>query len=285
MGATNHGTQEITYEYFENATAEEFNKRNLGIRPRGIYSGGYLTRVSDVEVTLSLLSAEIGDNNEQISVQTTTAATLNVSTLDAGGIAPATPYLVLRWGFLTQKNNYVEVHALASLASVLDNDVVIGKCVFSGATLTGFDYTDRTFFNVQDLFLKVETSSGLFVQLRAGRVQNVDQFIFIPEQTVGPFSVPSSPNSRIDLVYIGTDGVPAILQGTAAVSGSEVAPSYGGRIVVAEVTVVNGVSSITADKIKDVRNFIPDKIGFLIQGRTSDPSNPVTGQIWLRTDV
>jgi len=123
MGTTNHGTQQQTFEYFENATAEEFNKRNLDIRPRGIYSGGYLTRVSDVEVSLSPLSAEIGDGDKQISVQTTTVATLNVSTLDSGSISSSTPYLVLRWGFLAQKDNYVEIHAIASVAAAQDNDI------------------------------------------------------------------------------------------------------------------------------------------------------------------
>jgi hypothetical protein len=264
MGSTNHGTQEITYQYFEEAKAEDFNKRHLDIRPRGIYSGGYLTRVSDVSVTLSTFSAEIGDDAEQVSVQTSTVATLTAATLDSGTISISTPYLILRWNFLSQKNNYVEVHAIATVASALTNDIIIGKCVFSGSTLTGFEYTDRTFLNVQDLFFKVETSTGLYVQLRAGRIHTGSQSIFVPEQLVGPFSVPSAPNSRVDLVYIADTGTPTIQQGTVGVT--PVAPSYGGKTVVAEITVVNGVTSIAADKIKDVRAFItkppiPDNIG------------------------
>ena len=254
MGSTNHGAQDITYTYFENATAEDFNKRNLNIRPRGIYSGGYLTRVSDVEVTLSTLAAEIGDDDEQISVQTAAAATLNVSTLDSGSIAEATPYLLLRWNFLAQKDNYVEVHAVASLASALDNDIVVGKCSFSGATLSSFDYSERTFFPDENLFLRVEESTLNYVWLRAGRIQNGAQSIFVKEQRVGPFTLPASPNNRIDLVYISNAGTPTILQGTAAVSPS--APNYGGKLVVAEVTVTNGVTAIPADSIKDVRSFI-----------------------------
>lgn len=253
---TDHGSQEITYAYFEEARAEDFNKRHLSIRPRGIYSGGYLTRVSDVSVSLSTFSAEIGDDDEQISVKTSTAATLTAGTLDSGTISVSTPYLVFRWNFLSQTTNFVEIHAIASVAAALTNDIIIGKCVFSGSILTSFDYTDRTFLNVQDLFLKVETSTGLYVQLRAGRIHTGSASVFVPEQTVGPFSVPSSPNSRVDLVYIGATGTPAILQGSAAVSGSQVAPDYGGRLVVAEVTVVNGVTSITADKIQDVRSFL-----------------------------
>lgn len=255
MGSTNHGAQEITYEYFEEASAEDFNKRHLGIRPRGIYSGGYLTRVSDIEVTLSIFTAEIGDGDEQISVRTSAIATLNAASLDSGDIDPATPYIVLRWGFLEQQNNYVEVHAITSVAVAQADDIIVGKCVFSGSILTSFIYTDRTFLNVQDLFLKVETLSlGAYVQLRAGRISDGTQSIFIPEQRVGPFSDPGATNSRIDLVYIASDGTVTILQGTAAVS--PVAPDYGNKLVVAEVTVVNGLPGITLDKIKDVRSFI-----------------------------
>jgi len=258
MGSTNHGTQDITYEYFEEATADDFNKKDVQIRPIGIYKGGYLTRVSDVEVTLSAMSLAIGDGTHQVNVRATAAATLNTSTLDAGNIAEATPYLVLRWAFVEALNNYVEVHALAALTvagGLQSNDIVIGKCNFTGATLSGtFDYADRTFLHTQDLFLKVEVASGMYVRLRAGKIQDGSQYIHIPEQLVGPFSVPSAPNSRIDLVYIATDGTATIAAGQVNVSPS--APDYGYKLVVAEVTIVNGDSSIPASRINDVRSFI-----------------------------
>ena len=40
MGTTNHGNQEITYQYYEEAKAEDFNKKDIGIREVGLYSGG-----------------------------------------------------------------------------------------------------------------------------------------------------------------------------------------------------------------------------------------------------
>jgi len=260
MGTTNHGTQEITVEYYETASSFAVNKRNVDIVPRGIYSGGHLTRVSDVEVTLSPFTAELGDDDIQISVKTAASATLKAATLDSGDIDAATPYLVLRWSYAAQQHNYVEIHAIASVSAAQDNDIIIGKCEFSGATLTGFDYSDRTFLNVQDLFLKVEEDSGLYVWIRAGRIQNSSGHVFVPEQQVGPFTAPSSPNSRIDLVYVDTDGTVSIEQGTAAVSPS--APSYSGKLVVAEVTVVNGDTSIPASRIRDVRSFLTRPSGY-----------------------
>jgi len=256
MGTINHGNQDITYNFFEEATAEDFNKRHLDIRPRGIYKGGYLTKHTNSEIYLSLFTLEIGDDDEQISSKSSDVATINNTTLDSGTISSTTPYIVLRWAFAEQSDNYVEIHAIANVAAALTNDIIVGKIVFDGATITGFSYTDRTFLNVQDLFLKVEATpdSELYVRLRAGRIQDGSQNIFIPEQKVGPFSVPGSPNSRIDLVYIDDDGTAAIFQGSQAVSPSP--PDYDDKLVVAEITIVNGDANITVNKIKDVRIFI-----------------------------
>jgi len=254
MGTTNHGTQEITIAYYEEATSFDVNKRNIDIISRGIYSGGYLTKVSNTEVTISPFSVEIGDDDIQISVKTSATATLNAATLDSGDIDESTPYLVLRWGYSASQNNYVEIHAIASVSVAQDNDIIIGKCVFSGATLTGFDYTYRTFLNVQNLFLKVIADSGMNVWIRAGRIHTGSGYVTVPEQQVGTFSVPTSPNSRIDLVYIDTDGTVSIQQGTEAVSPS--APNYNGKLVVAQVLLVNGDTSIPASRITDSRSFI-----------------------------
>jgi hypothetical protein len=253
VGATNRGSQTIVHQYFEDAVASQWDKRHKDIRPRGIYSGGYLTKVNDSEVTLSPLVVEIGDSSLQISVRTADTYTLKTGNLDSGLIASATPYIVLRWSYAATPGNYMEIHAVAA---ALANDIIVGKCVFEGATLTGFDYADRTFLNVQNLFLKVEPSeaSEMYVRVRAGRIQSTTGYVPIADQKVGPFSVPGGSNSRIDLVYVDTDGTVNIFQGTAAVSPS--APSYGGKLVLAEVRIVNGDTYIPASRITDVRAFI-----------------------------
>lgn len=259
MGATDHGTQEITIQYYEEATSFDVNKRNVDIVPRGIYSGGHLAKVSNTEVTLSQFTAEIGDDDIQISVRTSTPATLKASTLDSGDIDPAYPYLVMRWAYVAQQDNYVEIHAIASVSAAQDTDIIIGKCVFSGSTLVSFDYAARTFLNVQNNFLKVEATedSELYIWVKAGKIQLSTGTIHIAEQKVGPFSEPSSPNSRIDLVYVTDAGALAIAQGTAAVSPS--VPDYGSKLVLAEVRLVNGDVNIVSSRITDVRPFITGK--------------------------
>jgi len=254
VSATDRGSQTIVHQYFEEAVASQWGKRHKDIRPRGIYSGGYLTKVGDSEVTLSPLVVEIGDTTLQISVRTANAYALKTDNLDSGSIAPATPYIVLRWSYVATPGNYMEIRAVASVAAA--NDIIVGKCVFVGSTLTEFDYTDRTFLNVQNLFLKVEPSeaSELYVRVRAGRIQNTTGYVPIADQKVGPFSVPGDPNSRIDLVYVDTDGTVGILPGDASPTPS--APSYGGRLVLAEVKIVHDSASIPASQITDVRSFI-----------------------------
>ncbi len=251
MGATDHGTQTISHQYYQEMTALLWNKRLLNVIPRGVYSGGKLTRVSDIEVTLSSLVVEIGDSVSQVCVRTTTSITINDSTLDSGTISSATPYIVLRWSYTATAVNYMEVHAVASVS---ENDVVVGKIEFSGSVITGFDYSDRTFPKILNLFLEPLVSTGMYITVNSGVIHTDTAYKTVEMQEVGPFVAPSSPNSRIDLVYIDDNGVAQILQGTAAVSPT--APNYGGKLVVAEVTVVNGDTSIPASRIRDVRAFV-----------------------------
>lgn len=256
MSATNHGSQQITWQYFSEATSANWGRRNLGILPVGIYSGGYFTKTSNTEISMSVVVAEISDGTNQVSVRTTEVAILNSTTLDSGAISSATPYLVFRWGYQSVVSNYVEIHALASVSNRQQNDLILGKCVFTGATLTGFDYSDRTFPQIQAQDLKVEATSAteMYVQLRGGVFSTGNATLRIGDQKVGPFVVPGTGNSRIDLVYIGFDGSVAIQQGTPSTSPS--APSYAGKLVLAEVRVVNGDTNITWDRITDVRSFL-----------------------------
>lgn len=256
MGSTNHGTQSIRHQYFDEITGTNRGERLLDIMPPGIYWGGYLTKVSDSEVALSTLVAEISDGTNQISVRTAASATLNSTTLDSGAISSGTPYLVLRWAYSETVNNYVEVHALSSLNGRQQNDVVIGKCVFAGAVLDSFDYSDRTFPLIMNRNLQVlpTTDAELYVRIRGGYFNNGTQTVKVGDQKSPVFTAPTGGNSRIDLVYITYDGTVAIQQGTAAPSPS--APSYLGKLVLAEVRLATGDTDIAWDRITDVRAFL-----------------------------
>jgi hypothetical protein len=266
MGTTNHGTQAVSHKYYEEVIANNRNVRLVDIIPRGIYSGGYLEKSGDYECQIPDITVELGDDDVQVRVKTSAVAVINDSTLDSGSISVSTPYIVLRWAYVAVQNNYMEIHAIADVASAQANDIIVGKIIFVSSKVDSFDYSDRTLLNVQNLYLQPRSLGSLYVGLRSGRVHTSTGCVTIQEPSVGPFDVPAYPSNRIDLIYVDDNGVPQILKGTLAVV--PVVPSYAGKLVIAEVTVGNGVSSILASKIKDVRAFLTPQ--------SSIPNNSVT---------
>ncbi len=180
---------------------------------------------------------------------------------------------------------------ILQVAAPAANDLVVAKCTFTGGgNLQGFNYGDTTYPrstpNTLDLFLKVEPTedSELKVRIRAGHVQDADGMSIVPDQKSTILTAPTA-NSKIYLVYIDTSDGTVNIDSSGAEGASPTAPVYEEKLVLAEITLASTDTNITAAKIRDVRNFISDKIGFVIEGRTSDPSSPVTGRIWLRTDL
>jgi hypothetical protein len=242
------GSQTISLKYGAPGNSREINERFVGVRETGIYSGGYLSVVDSSNAKVSALVCEITDGTHQVRVQTTTSVTLAVS--------QSTPVVVLRWAYTGDTTDFMQILAVSS-GSVQTNDLVVGVCSFTGGgALNGFTYTTRTTPNTLDLFLKVEPTEDteLKVRIRAGRIQNSSQTINVVDQKSSVFVAPAS-NSRIDIVYvIPSTGVIAIAQGTAA--ASPVAPSYAGKIVLAEVTLTSTSTNITSSMVADKRNFV-----------------------------
>jgi len=248
MGTVNHGDQQVNYSFFDELRQEDWARKDNKITPRGVYYGGYLTIASPTELTLSVLKAELGDANIQVSIGTADPISITDITLDSGTLDPGTPYIVLRYAYAYDPNNFFEIHAVAT---PLPNDIVVGKVVGS---MVSIDYAERSEPVTLGHLLGVVAApgEGLYVRLHGGSVHTDTGSANVANQLVGPFSPPSPPNNRIDLVYITAAGTPAILQGVAAVS--PVAPEYAGKLVLAEITVSNGVTEILEGVIADVRS-------------------------------
>lgn len=246
--AANTGNQTVTLLYHNRADSSVINRRFINIRKTGIYSGGYPTKVDNIHVRLSTLTCEISDGTYQVKISTGSTVTIVVGT--------ATPYVVLRWVYTGDETaDYMSILAVATPAT---NDLVIAECTFTGGgNLQGFDYTERTTPNTQDLFLKVEPTEDteLRVRIRAGRVQGSSGFVFVPDQPSNLFTVPTS-NSKVYLVYINPDTGVVSIDSTGTAAASPVAPNYKGKLVLAEVTLSSTSTNITADMIRDVRPFL-----------------------------
>ncbi|HEC65251.1 MAG TPA: hypothetical protein ENI23_08155 [bacterium] len=246
MGATDFGTQDISLKYHEAAEARKFNRLFRSIRERGLYAGGYLAIVDDTHVTLDVLLCEIGDNTYQVKISTAVSVSVVVGV--------AIPYVVLRWVYTGAVSNYMDVLAV-SVGNIQDNDLIVGKCNFIGATLSGITYLERTNPKVIDLFLLVEPTApaSMKVRVRAGRANFGSVNYDILDQLTVTLVAPGS-NSRIDVIYVNVDGTIQILAGTAAASPSP--PDYADNVVLAEITLASATTEITEDEIKDVRNFL-----------------------------
>lgn len=250
--SVNVGSQTVTLIYYSPADVELVNNRSKEIQPTGIYKGGYLTVVDGSHCQLSPLICEIGDGTYQVKIET--GATVNIA------VASATPYVVLRWvhDLAVQSNDYMDFVATATPAT---NDLVVAKCLFTGATLTGFDYGDtaytRSFPKQPRLYLQVESTgeSELRVRIRSGFVQGNASSIFVPEQKSSSIVAPITSN-KIYLVCIDpTTGVVSI-DSTGTEAATPAAPAYAGRLVLAEIKLGVGNTTIPDSKIKDVRPFL-----------------------------
>lgn len=257
MGSRNHGEQKaIPTDFYHEIVSENYANFLTNSIPTGIYAGGWLYKISDSEIELSKLDCVISDGEHCTIIHTTQTATLSEETLDSGTVSSTTPYVVLRWAYSKNINNFMEVHCVG-ISEIENNDLVVGKCVFSGSTLSGFDYSLRSEPLLLKYWLRPEATgdADLYIRIRGGRCRTANGIAFIPSQKVGPFIVPTSPNGRVDLVYVDTDGTLKIQQGNPGTN--PIAPNYDKKLVLAEVTLWYNSTSIPSNQILDVRSFLP----------------------------
>lgn len=248
---TNIGSQTVHVKFFDPVTNPNVNFMALDIRKIGIYRGGYLTKSSNTLVSLSTLSCEISDANatgNQVRITTGAAVSIVVSS--------ATPLVVLRWTYTADAAaDYMDFVAVA-VGAQLATDVIVGKCLYSGSTLTDFDYTLRTNPLVFHNFLKVEPTdpASMFVRIRAGRINyGVQNFDIVDSKLA--FAAPGS-NSYIGLVQVTAAGAIKDPPTYGSIAVTPTPPIYGGLFTAAEITLTVGQTTITEANIKDVRSFV-----------------------------
>lgn len=245
---TNKGSQAVQFQFEDPLIATEFNTHLHKVLLTGIYDGGLLTKVSDSIVTVSTWVATLTDGTYTITARSTT--TYNVT-----GVSSTDRNIVLRWTWSATAAWYVDVLAVSD-GSVQSNDVVIGRAVYSGATLTGFTYSNRTVPNTYSpFFLKVvpDDPASMRVRVLQGRGNYGVSNLIVSDQFTSNLTAPTT-NPRIDVVYLDSDGVVKVFTGTEAASPS--APSYQNKIVLAEIDMTVGMTTIPATSIRDVRGLV-----------------------------
>jgi len=239
-------TQKVSLQFFDAADAKEVNARLSILQQIGIYRGGYITKITDSQVSVSALVCEISDGTYQVKVDSDAAELVTVSI--------AAPYVVLRWVYAESPSNVMTYVGVASVG-ILANDIVVGQCIYAGSIMTGFDYVLRTTPDVHDLFLKVVPTipASMQVRVKPGKINYGVQNYNIIDQISGVLIAPTT-NPRIDLIYADTDGIIKVFTGVEAVT--PVAPDYNGKSGLAEITLTVGMTTIPVTSITDVRAFL-----------------------------
>jgi len=280
MGISGNTTSYIDFQ--DSVSSAPLNQRFINRFPTGIYYGADLSIISNTSVSVSQFDIEITDGTHLMKATSSGANTVTVS--------PTNIYVYFTWTYTGTAN---DVPALGAGSTVPSNAVLVGQCVYSGSTLQGFNLTNRNDAPSFGKFCFVEPTNpaSLSVKVRAGSVASNTQTYFIVEQPVLlSTSGLSAGQSVINVVVVNSSGGIAIVTGTPATTGSQIAPSYGGAIPLALITLTYGQTTITATSIQDARSFlvfpyVPSSVVILPTYSGSDPVSPVNGQIWLRTDL
>lgn len=248
--------QVVSIQYFDPAQAQKVNIRFRDIRPRGIYSGGYLTKITDDQVRMSPVVVEIGDSLHQVKISEPEDTLVNIPG------TTSTTYIVMRWAYAESNANTAMITAI-SAATLQANDLIIGVVVYTGSQITGIDYTLRTEPRTHEFFLKVEPAvpADFKVRVRPGNVNYGVRNYTIVDTSLDITVAPLIGTTRIALVYADTDGAVKVAYGDAVTipvvpaDPQPVPPLYNGKSGLAEITTVYN-QVITAAAIKDVRAFL-----------------------------
>ena len=213
MGSTNFGNQIKTFDYFQEGKSEGFNKLLYSVLPTGIISGGTLTKITNSSISISPLICQIEDTTRKISlrVETQDSITLSVST--------ATPYIICRLDWLNIENNYMDVVAISD-TDVESGDLILGKCEFLIAELTGFDYSKKSTNplveinnNKKSLYLESNEPFDNRIYINPGSLYINNKYISYAGGQSPTFNITST-DPRIDLICINDSGVISIVEGT-----------------------------------------------------------------------
>jgi parallel beta-helix repeat protein len=250
MGSTDYGNQLIQFEFGDPLNAAEFNRRDANITDTGVYDGGLLSIVNDTTVNLATTTIEIGDGTYSVRINTTSVVAVTVSTSNI--------YVVARWSYSAQVNWYADILAV-DYASLQANDVIFGKCVYTGSTLTSIDYNQKTLprivsvGNIEAMLKPSAVNGQMYIAVASGKFSyGTAQKSFAGGNS--PTITAPTTNPRIDLIYIDSSGVLQALTGVEAVSPSP--PNHSPYLPISEISLSVGDTQIDSEAITDVRPWL-----------------------------
>jgi len=250
MATVDNGTQDLSFDYYSEAKSENFNKLNFGIQSTGIYSGGVLVQISNTLVEVEPFISFIEDSDKLVGVKLKTSTNAEVP------IQASTPFIVIRFSWKNLESNYADIMAISS-GDLLNDDLIIGRAIFSGATLEDFDYNCASIpilseIETDPLFVKANLLYDNKVQINAGVVVFNGQPVEYAGGQSPVFDLPVT-DGRKDLVCLDSTGSIVIVQGVD--SGTPTIPAMSsGQEFLGLITFPTGATFVKGSYIQSYRN-------------------------------
>lgn len=146
--------QKHSAAYKESLTSNEVvNYKDYHSKNTGVYEGFVASKVSDtsVQIGAGVLFIDSSDSKVTVKVEEDDAQTITTSS--------TLPFIVCQFTYAQTSSNAPKIIA-KSEASLLDTDVIIVKCVYSGSTLQSFDYSFRSFGNLKDETIRLDPTTN-----------------------------------------------------------------------------------------------------------------------------
>lgn len=266
---------EISVDYSQPATAEEFNKNLFEIVKPGIYSGMEVSVDGDnLVITKGTAFVKNLDSSSTTELSVGVKFTKNDILTGIGGVTEYVtnlkPYVIIRVNWLNQANYYPDIIGVA-YADIKANDVVLCKAEYNGTTLTGVDYSLRDTAIVKTLDdrkdnLKVIPTQPISanVTVKAGTAYVAGTYVNLASDT--NVALPSVTSGMISLVHIDSSGTIAVTNSSDV--GSPTTPTYPAQKLV--LAVITRGASRTTVLGSEIENLVIDKVGGL------NPANDIT---------
>lgn len=161
MGTTNYGNANVTFDYKEPATGQDFGRFLKGVIKPGFYYGGTVTRSNPLELTISpfIILFNVGDN-QIIHYVTSTSFTINATGNQA------TPILYFTYTWADSESNWLDIGFRALASARATNEITVGLINFDSPTVinavTPITLSYRT-YGLIDESGNVNVESNLFV--------------------------------------------------------------------------------------------------------------------------
>jgi hypothetical protein len=239
----NEGLQQFITEYGSKPLSDNRNKELYKIIDKGILEGFTLSESSgDVVISTGILFHEDSTEKQIMRFETTTDYTLT-------SVTSSTPYIVGVYVWEEVEENYLDFQAKA-FADIDTDDIIIGKAIFTGSTLSGFDYGETNYCAFVNLYDK----QGIGKVTPLSPYSNKVYVEAIPNILIGKRPVSfaggesptfdTTPSERIDLLLIDGAGELSILKGTDSATPST--PDYPlNYYVLAEIHLYSSTTEIT----------------------------------------